>query len=225
MHSLGPDWMDPQWLLDRFGGQFFWVSVAIVFIECGLLFPILPGDSLLFAVGLFIAEGSIQLNIVVACVILTLAAFIGNVTGYEIGRAIGAPLYEREGRFLKKKYFDDTHAFFEKHGAKALVLGRFVPIVRTFITVVAGVSRMDRRHFFVWSGVGAALWATGVTLLGYFLGQAFPVLKDHLELAILAIVAVSVIPMVIELVRHKSAARTVIEETEEVVEDLVDGRD
>ena len=225
MHSLGPEWMDPQWLLDRFGGQFFWVSVAIVFIECGLLFPILPGDSLLFAVGLFIAEGSIQLNIVVACIILTLAAFIGNVTGYEIGRAIGAPLYEREGRFLKKKYFDDTHAFFEKHGAKALVLGRFVPVVRTFITVVAGVSRMDRRHFFVWSGVGAALWATGVTLLGYFLGQAFPVLKDHLELAILAIVAVSVIPMVIEFVRHKSAARTVIEETEEVVEDLVDGRD
>lgn len=181
MHSLGPDWMDPQWLLDRFGGQFFWVSVAIVFIECGLLFPILPGDSLLFAVGLFIANGQIELNIVVACVILTLAAFIGNVTGYEIGRAIGAPLYEREGRFLKKKYFDDTHAFFEKHGAKALVLGRFVPIVRTFITVVAGVSRMDRRHFFVWSGVGAFLWATGVTLLGYFLGQAFPVLKDHLE--------------------------------------------
>jgi membrane-associated protein len=217
--------MDPQWLLDRFGGQFFWVSVAIVFIECGLLFPILPGDSLLFAVGLFIANGSIQLNIVVACIILTLAAFIGNVTGYEIGRAIGAPLYEREGRFLKKKYFDDTHAFFEKHGAKALVLGRFVPIVRTFITVVAGVSRMDRRHFFVWSAVGAALWATGVTLLGYFLGQAFPVLKDHLELAILAIVAVSVIPMVIEFVRHKSASRTVIEETEEVVEDLVDGRD
>ena len=225
MHSLGPDWMDPQWLLDRFGGQFFWVSVAIVFIECGLLFPILPGDSLLFAVGLFIAEGSIDVNIVVACLILTAAAFLGNITGYEIGRAIGAPLYEREGRFLKKKYFDDTHAFFEKHGAKALVLGRFVPIVRTFITVVAGVSRMDRRHFFVWSGVGAALWATGVTLLGYFLGQAFPVLKDHLELAILAIVAVSVIPMIIEFVRHKSAARTVIEETEEVVEDLVDGRD
>jgi membrane-associated protein len=84
---------------------------------------------------------------------------------------------------------------------------------------------MDRRHFFVWSGVGAFQWATGVSLLGYFIGQAFPVLKDHLELAILAIVAVSVIPMIIEFVRHKSAARTVIEETEEVVEDLVDGRD
>lgn len=225
MHSLGPDWMDPQWLLDRFGEQFFWVSVAIVFIECGLLFPILPGDSLLFAVGLFIAEGSIHINIVVACLILTAAAFLGNVTGYEIGRAIGAPLYERDGRVIKKKHFDDTHAFFEKHGAKALVIGRFVPIVRTFITVVAGVSRMDRRHFFVWSGVGACLWATGVTLLGYFLGQAFPVLKEHLELAILAIVAVSVVPMVVEFLRARSASRTAIEETEEAVDDLVDGRD
>jgi membrane-associated protein len=225
MHSLGPDWMDPQWLLERFGSQFFWVSAAIVFIECGLLFPILPGDSLLFAVGLFIAEGSIDVNIVVACLVLTTFAFLGNITGYEIGRAIGAPLYERDGRFVKKKYFDDTHAFFEKHGAKALVLGRFVPIVRTFITVVAGVSRMDRRHFFVWSGVGALLWATGITLLGYFLGNAFPALKQHLELAILAIVAVSVVPMVIELVRARSAARVAIEETEEVVEDLIDGRD
>lgn len=225
MHSLGPDWMDPQWLLERFGAQFFWVSAAIVFIECGLLFPILPGDSLLFAVGLFIAEGSIKINIGVACLLLTIAAFLGNVTGYEIGRAIGAPLYEREGRFVKKKYFDDTHAFFEKHGAKALILGRFVPIVRTFITVVAGVSRMDRRHFFVWSGVGALLWATGITLIGYFLGQAFPALKDNLELAILAIVAVSVVPMIIEFARAKSAGRVAIEETEEVVEDLLDGRD
>ena len=223
--TLGPDWMDPQWLLERFGPQFFWISAAIVFIECGLLFPILPGDSLLFAVGLFIAEGSIDINIGVACLILTVVAFLGNVTGYEIGRAIGAPLYEREGRFLKRKYFDDTHAFFEKHGAKALVLGRFVPIVRTFITVVAGVSRMDRRHFFVWSGVGAMLWATGITLLGYFLGNAFPALKEHLELAILAIVAVSVVPMVVEFVRAKSAARVAIEETEEVVEDLIEGRD
>jgi membrane-associated protein len=225
MHSLGPDWMDPQWLLDRFGAQFFWVSAAIVFVECGLLFPILPGDSLLFAVGLFIAEGSIKVNIALACVILSVVAFLGNVAGYEIGRAVGAPLYEREGRFLKKKYFDDTHAFFEKHGAKALILGRFVPIVRTFITVVAGVGRMDRRHFFVWSGVGAVLWATGITLIGYFLGQAFPALKDNLELAVLAIVAVSVVPMVVEFVRAKSATRTVIDEAEEVIEDLRDPRD
>jgi membrane-associated protein len=147
--------------------------------------------------------------------------------GYEIGRAVGTPLYEREGRFLKKKYFDDTHAFFDRHGAKALVLGRFVPIVRTFITVVAGVSRMDRRHFFVWSGVGALLWATGITLIGYFLGQSFPVLKEHLEAAVLLIVAVSVVPMAIELVRARrgrTASETILEETAEAVEDLRDDR-
>ena len=225
--SLGPEWMDPQWLLARFGSAFFWVSAAIVFIECGLLFPILPGDSLLFAVGLFIAEGSIDVNIVLACLLLTVVAFAGNVVGYEIGRAVGAPLYARDGRFLKKKYFDETHEFFDKYGAKALVLGRFVPIVRTFITVVAGVGRMDRRHFFVWSGVGAALWATGITLLGYFLGNAFPFLKDHLEAAILVIVLFSVIPMAVEVIRARrgrTTAEAVIEETNDALDDLRDGR-
>lgn len=219
MPSLGPDWMDPQWLLDRFGSQFFWVGVAIVFVECGLLFPILPGDSLLFSVGLFIARGDIDVNIWLACLILSIAAFLGNVTGYEIGRAVGAPLYEREGRFLKKKYFDQTHAFFEKHGAKALIIGRFVPIVRTFITVVAGVSRMDRRHFFVWSAVGAVLWATGLTLVGHALGGV-QLVHDNLEAAILLIVAFSVLPMVFEFLRHRSATRTAVEEAAEVVDDV-----
>jgi len=195
--------MDPQYLLDQFGSQFFWVSVAIVFIECGLLFPILPGDSLLFAAGLFIANGSIEINIAVACVILSAAAFAGNVVGYEIGRAVGPPLYQRDGRILKRKYFDQTTVFFDRYGNKALVLGRFVPIVRTFITVVAGVGQMDRRRFFTWSAVGAVLWATGITLLGYFLGQAFPVLRDKLELAVLAIVGVSVLPVAVEYVRHR----------------------
>ena len=222
MPSLGPDWMDPQWLLDRFGEQFFWVSVAIVFIECGLLFPILPGDSLLFAVGLFIARGDIDLNIVVACAILSAAAFAGNVTGYEIGRAIGAPLYERDGRFIKKKYFDQTHDFFEKYGAKALVIGRFVPIVRTFITVVAGVSRMNRRHFFVWSAVGAVLWATGITLFG-FLVVFFDFVRDSLVVMGMVIVAISVLPMVFEFLRHRSATKTVIDEIDEVVDDVRDG--
>jgi membrane-associated protein len=216
--SLGPEWMDPQWLFDRFGDQFFWVSVTIVFIECGLLFPILPGDSLLFSVGLFIARGDIGINIVVACAILSLSAFAGNVTGYEIGRAIGTPLYEREGRFINKRYFDQTHAFFDKHGAKALVIGRFVPIVRTFVTVVAGVSRMDRRHFLTWSAVGAVLWATGLTLLGYSLG-GIELIQDNLEAAILLIVAFSVLPMAVEYVRHRRGVRS---ETTEAVEDLIE---
>jgi len=152
---------------------------------------------------LFIADGSIHIKIAVACVIFSAAAFAGNVVGYEIGRAVGPPLYHRDGRILKRKYFDQTTVFFDRYGNKALVLGRFVPIVRTFITVVAGVGRMERRRFFTWSAVGAVLWATGITLLGYFLGQAFPVLQDKLELAIVAIVAVSLIPVGVEYVRHR----------------------
>jgi membrane-associated protein len=208
---LGLDWMDPEWLLHRFGDQMFWVSVIIVFVECGLLFPILPGDSLLFSVGLFIhraeaGEAGIDVPIVTACVILSLAAFVGNVVGYEIGRAIGEPLAQRDGRFLKKKYFDQTHAFFEKYGARALVLGRFVPIVRTFVTVVAGMGKMDRRHFFTWSFVGAVLWATGLTLLGYFLG-GIEFLQHNIEAAVLVIVFVSVLPMVFEYWRHRGSTR------------------
>ncbi|WP_235530123.1 DedA family protein [Nocardioides sp. Root151] len=206
---LGISWMDPEWLLDKFGQEMFWVSIAIVFVECGLLFPILPGDSLLFSVGLFIhrsgaGEAGIDVNIVVACVLLSAAALLGNITGYEIGRAIGPKIYEHRGRFLKQEHFTKTEAFFDKHGAKALVLGRFVPIVRTFITLVAGVGKMDRRHFFLWSAVGAVLWATGITVLGYFLGGV-EFLQHNIEAAILVIVAISVLPMLFEWWRHRSA--------------------
>jgi len=206
---LGLDWMDPNWLLDRFGQEMFWVSVAIIFIECGLLFPILPGDSLLFAIGLFIhrahnGESGIDMNIVVACLILATAAFAGNVVGYEIGRKAGPALYKRRGRFLKPEYFDKTQLFFDRYGNRALVLGRFVPIVRTFITVVAGVGKMDRQRFFTWSLVGAVLWAVGITLLGYFLG-GISVLQENLEAAALAIVGISVLPMVWEWWRHRQA--------------------
>ena len=229
--TLGPDWMDPAYLLEQYGGAFFWISLAIVFIECGLLFPILPGDSLLFAVGLFIATGQVDVNLGVAIVALCVAAFAGNVTGYEIGRAIGTPLYQRDGRVLKKKYFDQTTAFFDKHGNKALVIGRFVPIVRTFITVVAGVSRMDRRRFFTWSAVGAVLWAAGLTLLGYLLGKSFPGLQDKLEIAILLIIGVSVLPMVFEYLKHRREANAIAHELGEAAEDIAenvthhDGRD
>lgn len=201
--------MDPNWLLERFGQQMFWVSMAIIFVECGLLFPILPGDSLLFSMGLFInraeaGEPGIDINIWTACILLSAAAFAGNVVGYEIGRAIGPTLYERRGRFIKAEYFDKTHDFFEKYGNRALVLGRFVPIVRTFITVVAGVGKMDRRRFFFWSFIGAVLWATGLTLLGYFLG-GIPFIQKNLEAALLTIVAFSVLPMVWEWWRHRQS--------------------
>jgi membrane-associated protein len=214
--------MDPNYLLNQYGDAFFWIALAIVFIECGLLFPILPGDSLLFAVGLFIATGQVHLNLFVAILALSAAAFLGNVVGYEIGRAVGTPLYNRDGRFLKKRYFDETTAFFDKHGNKALVIGRFVPIVRTFITVVAGVSRMDRRRFFTWSAVGAVAWVTSLTLLGYFLGKSFPGIADKLEIAIVLIVLVSLLPMLYEYLKHRRQAKAIAAELGEAAGDIAE---
>ena len=207
---LGMDWMDPRYLLAEFGQEFFWLSLAIIFVECGLFFPFLPGDTLLFAMGLFISAERLDLfpggpaaELMIALVLLTVAAFLGNVVGYEIGRAIGPPLYQRDGRILKRKYFDQTTAFFDRHGHKALVIGRFVPFVRTYITVVAGVTAMQRRRFFMWSAVGAVLWVLSITLLGYFLGSAFPSLGENIDLAILVILAFSVIPVAYEWWRHR----------------------
>ena len=207
---LGIEWMDPNWLLDRFGTALFWISLLIVFIECGLFFPILPGDTLLFALGLFIATGQLDLfpgapfvELLIAMAALTVAAFLGNVVGYEIGRKIGPPLYERDGRIIKRKYFDQTTAFFDRHGNKALVIGRFVPFVRTYITVVAGVTRMERHRFFLWSLVGAILWVLSITLLGFFLGAAFPALGEQIDKAIILILAFSLVPIVWEWWRHK----------------------
>lgn len=209
MHTLGPSWLNADKLLQQLGPAGFWVSLLIVFIECGLFIFFMPGDSLLFTVGLAIQQPArlvdLHVNLVVACAALTAAAFLGNVVGYEIGRAVGTPLYGRGGRLLKAEHFDKAHAFFEKHGNKAIVMARFVPVVRTFITVVAGVSRMDRRRFFTYSFIGALLWATGVTLLGYFLGQ-FDFVGKHIDVMLVLIVLISIIPMVVEYLRHRRQA-------------------
>ncbi len=208
---LGIKWMEPQWLLDNFGGSLIWLSLVIIFIECGLFFPFLPGDTLLFALGLFIAGEQIHvfgidrpgIELVIALVLLSVAAFLGNVAGYEIGRKLGPPLYERNGRILKRKYFDNTTAFFDKHGNKALVLGRFVPFVRTYITVVAGVTVMERRRFFTWSAVGAVLWVFSITMLGYFLGATFPSIGENIDYAMIAILVFTLLPLVYEGWKHR----------------------
>jgi len=206
IHTLGPDWLNAEKLLTQLGPSAFWVSLAVIFVECGLFIFFMPGDSLLFTIGLAIQSHplgiDLHVNIVVACAILTAAAFLGNVVGYEIGRAVGAPLYTRGGRLLKREHFDKAHAFFEKHGSKAIVLARFVPVVRTFITAVAGVSRMDRRRFFTYSFIGALGWATGVTLMGYFLGQ-ISFVRNHIEVMLILIVAVSLVPVLVEYLRHR----------------------
>src|SRR5680860_544841 len=206
MHTLGPDWLNADTLLQQLGPSAFWVSMVIIFAECGLFTFFMPGDSLLFTIGLVIQNPDqlidLRVNIVVACVVLTAAAFLGNVVGYEIGRTVGPPLYTRNGRLLKPEHFDKAHAFFEKHGNTAIVLARFVPVVRTFITAVAGVSKMDRRQFFTYSFIGALLWATGVTLLGYFLGQ-ISFVRNHIDLMLVLIVLLSLVPVGVEYLRHR----------------------
>jgi len=210
LQLAGLSWMDPDYLLREFGQSMFWLSLVIVFVECGLFFPVLPGDTLLFAVGIFLATDEIKifhgvhhLDLPAALVLFTIAAFLGNVVGYEIGRLIGPPLAQRDGRILKKKYFDQTHAFFDQHGNKALMIGRFVPFVRTYITVVAGITQMDRRRFLTWSAAGAISWVASILLLGFFLGKQVPWLRTRIDLVILAILLFSAIPVAVEWLRHR----------------------
>lgn len=207
---FGIPWMEPDWLLDHFGSQFILVSLIIIFIECGLLFPFLPGDTLLVSIGLFLATdqlnitgGSNFLDLVLACLAFTVAAFLGNVAGYEIGHAVGPPIRRHDGKIVKKKYLDRTVEFFDKHGSQALVIGRFVPFVRTYVTLVAGVSEMPRVKFWVWSAIGAALWVVSIMCLGYFLGQAFPWVAQNIDYVILGLLVLTVVPIAIEWWKHR----------------------
>ena len=202
--ALGPEWLDPQTLLTGLGDIAFWVVLGIIFAECGLLIGFfLPGDSLLFITGLFIASGFISINIWLACLLLLTAAIVGNAVGYGIGYKVGPALFRREdSRLFKKEYVEKTHAFFDKYGGRAIILARFVPIVRTFITAIAGVARMDFRRFMLFTAIGGVIWAVGVTLAGYFLGT-IPFVKDNIEAILLLVVLVSVIPIVWEFIKHR----------------------
>jgi len=206
--ALLPDWLNPDTMLDELGRWALLGTAAIVFAECGLLIGFfLPGDSLLFTVGLFAAKGDIPQPLWLICLVLTICAFVGNVVGYEIGRAAGPKIFSKpDSRIFRQEYVDKTMDFFERYGARAIVLARFVPIVRTFITVTAGVGKMDRRRYLVFSAIGAVLWATGVTLLGYSLGSVDFVHKN-LEIIALLIVAISVVPMAIEFLRDRNKRR------------------
>ncbi len=199
--------LDPQSLIDQFGAYALWGAMLVVFIECWL-FPFLPGDSLLFTVGLLIAENdTVTQPIWLACILLSVAAVLSNLVGYLVGAWAGPALFDRpDSRFFKREYIDRTHAFFEKYGNRAVLLARFVPIVRTFITLAAGAGRMPMRRFIIYSAIGGVIWATGVTLLGYFLGNVSFV-HDNIELMLVAIVAVSLIPIGIEALRSRRAAR------------------
>jgi membrane-associated protein len=206
--ALGPSWLDPEQLLRMLGPYVLVGLCLIIFAECGLLVGFfMPGDSLLFTAGLFVANGLIDTPIWLVCLLLTACAVTGNVVGYYLGYRAGPALFNRpDSRLFRREYVDKTHAFFDKYGARAIVLGRFVPIVRTFITAVAGVGRMDRREYFTYSILGGVGWATGVTLLGFWLG-GIAFVRNHVELILIGIVALSIIPIVIEAIRVRALSR------------------
>lgn len=202
--ALLPDWLDPENIVQSLG-PFALIGVClIIFAECGLLIGFfLPGDSLLFVTGLFVAAGAIDTPIWLVCALLSLCAFVGNVTGYWIGRKVGPALFNKpDSKLFKREHVDKTHDFFERYGARAIILARFVPIVRTFITAVAGIAQMDRRKFFSYSAIGGVAWIVLMTLLGYFLGN-IPWIRDNLEAMAIVIVLVSVIPIIIEYLKGR----------------------
>jgi len=218
---LLPSWLNPETILNALGNWALWGVVAIVIVECGLFCFFLPGDSLLFAVGMFVALGTIHFGalhsgwtLAIACAILSVAAILGNTIGYWIGNIVGPPLLRPRsglmGKIFKQEYADKTRDFFESRGHIALVLARFVPVVRTFVTLVAGISRMSFTTFIGYSAIGGVLWGTGVTILGYFLGTV-PFIHNHIEAALVLIVLVSFIPVVVETINQRRASRTAAE--------------
>ena len=203
LHGL----LDPQSWIDRFGAYALWGVALIIFIECWL-FPFLPGDSLLFVVGLLIQQDKqVTSPIWLACLVLSVAAVASNIVGYLVGARAGPAIFNRpDSRFFKQAHVDRTFAFFDRYGKRAVFLARFVPIVRTFITLAAGVGRMPMRRFVAYSALGGVVWATGVTLLGFWLGNV-ALLSKHLDVVLVAIVAVSLVPVLVETLRSRSQTR------------------
>ena len=206
--AVGPD---PQKLVQSIGliGLFL-----VIFAESGILIGFfLPGDSLLFAAGLVTAGLTTSNgtewtlaggNIAVVAIGCALAAILGDQFGYAFGNKVGPSLFKRpESRLFKPAYVDQAEAFFEKHGSKSIVLARFVPIVRTFAPIVAGVSKMHYRTFVKFNVIGGAVWAIGFTVLGYWLGNSFPWIGKNIEYAVVLIVLISLIPVAIEFIRHR----------------------
>ena len=219
---LLPDWLDPAVIIQNLGNWALWGVALLVFIECAI-WPILPGDSLLFTVGMFIATGSITFGtlaswevLLVSCLILTVAAVAGNIAGYWLGHLIGPPLFKPRSGFWGKvfdpKYVDKTHDLLRRYGDRALVLARFVPLVRTFVTLIAGIGRMNFKYFIIYTAIGGVAWAFGVTILGFFLGR-IDFIARNIDLVLVAIVLVSVLPMVFEALRARRQSRSDVTES------------
>ncbi|MGZ4637608.1 MAG: DedA family protein [Actinomycetes bacterium] len=203
--ALVPSWLDAHHLLDSYG---LVGLLSVIFAECGLLIGFfLPGDSLLFTAGLLVKTRDFHQPIWLVCILVCIAAVAGNQVGYLIGRKAGPAVFNRpDSRLFRQEYVEKTSAFFERHGPRAIVLARFVPIVRTFITVMAGAGKMDVRTYTTYSVIGGVLWGAGVTLLGYSLGNV-KLVANHIEIILIGIVAISVLPIGFEVLRKRGGAK------------------
>ncbi|MGP5725225.1 VTT domain-containing protein [Arthrobacter rhombi] len=206
MAGLLPDFLNPDVFLrdPRLAPWIVLLVCGIVFAETGLLVGFfLPGDSMLFTAGLLVATGAIDVNLWVFAGCVFLAAFAGDQTGYLIGHKAGPAVFNKpDSRFFRKEYVDKAHEFFERFGGRAVILARFVPIVRTFLPVIAGVAKMHYRTFIAFNLVGALLWGVGVTLLGHWLGQ-YAWVGNNIDIIFVAIVLLSVVPIAVELIKAR----------------------
>ncbi|MDH6243831.1 VTT domain-containing protein [Mycobacterium sp. OTB74] len=210
-----PGILDPMTLLGYFGPWALVGLLVVIFIESGILFPVLPGDTLLFVAGMLAAgtathantELHDQFNIWLLLVTVPIAAILGGQIGYFIGRFIGVEMFKPDARFLKQKYLEEAHAFFEQRGPFAILLARFVPIVRTLAPITAGAAKMGHTSFTLYNVIGAVVWGCGMTLLGYGLGQ-FEIVQKLLDPIFILIAVASVSPMIWEWYKRRKAAQT-----------------
>lgn len=189
----------------QYGVLTYAILFAIIFAETGLVFtPFLPGDSLLFAAGAIAALGSLDVHTLAG--LLIAAAILGDNTNYWIGRYIGPKLCEKYPRFIKKQYLDKTHAFFERHGGKTIIIARFMPIIRTFTPFVAGIGKMDYRRFVSYDIAGGILWIASFTYMGYFFGN-IPIVKSNFVIVVFTIIIISVLPGIIGYLKHRKEGK------------------
>jgi len=191
-------------LTQQYGVWVYAILFLIIYSETGLVIaPFLPGDSLLFVAGALCGMGALQLGWLVP--LLVLAAFGGDNTNYWVGRLVGMRLLKHAGdRFIRREHIDKTHAFYEKHGGKTVVLARFLPVIRTFAPFVAGIGVMHYRKFVLFSALGSVAWITSLTVAGYLFGN-IPVVKNNLTLIILGIIVISILPAISEFIRRRKS--------------------